>query len=69
VIAVDPPGFGSTPLLLGEASIRSPSNAVTAFLDALGLRGVYAQSSSMRARPVFELTCRGGVLGSVVSLK
>lgn len=68
VIAVDLPGFGATPPLPGETSIRSLSDAVTAFLDAQGLRGVDAVGSSMGARLVLELARRGGVLGSVVSL-
>ena len=68
VIAIDLPGFGATPPLAGETSIRSLSDAVTAFLDAQGLRGIDAVGSSMGARLVLELARRGGVLGSVVSL-
>lgn len=68
VIAVDLPGFGATPPLAGETSIRTLSDAVTAFLDAQGLRGIDAVGSSMGARLVLELARRGGVLGSVVSL-
>ncbi len=68
VIAVDLPGFGATPPLLGETSIRTLCDAVTSFIDAQGLRGVDAVGSSMGARLVLELARRGGVLGSVVSL-
>ena len=68
VIVVDLPGFGATPPLAGETSIRSLSDAVTAFLDTQGLRGIDAVGSSMGARLVLELARRGGVLGSVVSL-
>lgn len=68
VIAVDLPGFGDTPPLAGETSIRTLCDAVTAFIDAQGLRGVDAVGSSMGARLVLELARRGGVLGSVVSL-
>ena len=68
VIAVDLPGFGATPSLHGETSIRSLCDAVTSFIDAQGLRGVDAVGSSMGARLVLELARRGGVLGSVVSL-
>lgn len=68
VIAVDLPGFGATPPLQGETSIRSLGDAVTAFIDAQGLRGIDAVGSSMGARLVLELARRGGVLGSVVSL-
>jgi len=69
VIAVDLPGFGATPPLAGETSIRTLSDAVTGFLDAHGLRGIDAVGSSMGARLVLELARRGGgVLGSVVSL-
>lgn len=68
LIAVDLPGFGATPPLRGETSIRSLCDAVTSFIDAQGLRGVDAVGSSMGARLVLELARRGGVLGSVVSL-
>jgi len=68
VIAVDLPGFGATPPLRGETSIRSLCDAVTSFIDTQGLRGVDAVGSSMGARLVLELARRGGVLGSVVSL-
>jgi len=68
VIAVDLPGFGATPPLLGETSIRTLCDAVTSFIDTQGLRGVDAVGSSMGARLVLELARRGGVLGSVVSL-
>lgn len=68
VIAVDLPGFGDTPPLLGQTSIGSLSDAVTAFIDAQGLRGIDVVGSSMGARLVLELARRGGVVGSVVSL-
>ena len=68
VIAVDLPGFGTTPPLAGSTSMRSLGDAVTAFVDAQGLRGVDAVGSSMGARLVLELARRGGVLGSVVAL-
>jgi pimeloyl-ACP methyl ester carboxylesterase len=68
VIAVDLPGFGDTPSLAGETSIRTLSDAVTAFIDAQGLRGIDVVGSSMGARLVLELARRGGVVGSVVSL-
>ena len=68
LIAVDLPGFGDTPPLAGETSIRSLCDAVTAFIDAKGLRGIDVVGSSMGARLVLELARRGGVVGSVVSL-
>lgn len=68
LIAVDLPGFGDTPPLAGVTSIRTLSDAVTAFIDAQGLRGIDAVGSSMGARLVLELARRRGVLGSVVSL-
>ena len=68
LIAVDLPGFGDTPPLAGETSIRSLSDAVTAFIDTQGLRGIDVVGSSMGARLVLELARRGGVVGSVVSL-
>lgn len=67
VIAVDLPGHGATPPLDGETSIATFADAVTAFLDARGLRGVDAVGSSMGARLVLELA-RRGVVGATVSL-
>ena len=68
VIAVDLPGFGATPPLPGEVSIRTLSDALTEFLIANELTGIDAVGSSMGARLVLELARRGGVLGAVVSL-
>jgi pimeloyl-ACP methyl ester carboxylesterase len=68
VIAVDLPGFGVTPPLPGEVSIRTLSDAVTEFLISNELIGIDAVGSSMGARLVLELARRGGVLGAVVSL-
>jgi pimeloyl-ACP methyl ester carboxylesterase len=68
VIALDLPGFGETPPLPGETSIRTLADAVTAYLDANDLKGIDAVGSSMGARLVLELARRGGVLGAVVSL-
>ena len=68
VIAIDLPGFGRTPPLTGEVSIRTLSDAVSNFLDSQGLRGVDVVGSSMGARLVLELARRGGVVGGVVSL-
>lgn len=68
VIAVDLPGFGETPPLPGEVSIRTLADAITEFLAANRLIGVDAVGSSMGARLVLELARRGGVLGAVVAL-
>lgn len=68
IIAVDLPGFGETPPLLGEVSIRTLADAVTAFLSAHQLTGIDVIGSSMGARLVLELARRGGVVGAVVSL-
>jgi pimeloyl-ACP methyl ester carboxylesterase len=68
VIAVDLPGFGDTPPLTGEISIRTLADAVTDFLHENELIGIDAVGSSMGARLVLELARRGGVLGAVVSL-
>ena len=67
LVAVDLPGFGDTPPLAGETSIRSLSDAVTSFIDAHGLRSIDVVGSSMGARLLLELARRGGVVGSVVS--
>lgn len=68
VIAVDLPGFGRTPRLRGETSIRTLADEVAAFVHAHGLAGIDAVGSSMGARLVLELARRGGVVGGVVSL-
>jgi pimeloyl-ACP methyl ester carboxylesterase len=67
VIAVDLPGFGNTPPLSGEVSIKTLADAVTDFLVANNLRGVDVVGSSMGARLVLELARRGGIVGTVVS--
>ncbi|TGE12610.1 alpha/beta fold hydrolase [Hymenobacter elongatus] len=68
VIAVDLPGFGNTPPLSGDVSIRTLADAVTSFLRQHDLLGIDAVGSSMGARLVLELARRGGVVGAVVSL-
>ncbi|QOY93085.1 alpha/beta fold hydrolase [Massilia sp. UMI-21] len=68
VIAVDLPGFGRTPRLRGETSIRSLADAVTSFVHDHGLAGIDAVGSSMGARLVLELARRGGVVGGAVAL-
>ncbi len=68
VIGVDLPGFGGTPPLMSEVSIRTLADAMTTFLADKNLLGVDAVGSSMGARLVLELARRGGVLGSVVAL-
>ena len=47
VIAVDLPGFGDTPPLSGEVSIRTLADAVTGFVAANKLTGIDAVGSSM----------------------
>ena len=68
LIAIDLPGFGGSPRLAGETSMRTLSDAVTSFIDSQGLRGIDVVGSSMGARLVLELARRGGVVGSVVAL-
>jgi pimeloyl-ACP methyl ester carboxylesterase len=68
VLAVDLPGFGATPALAGENSIRTLCDAVGDFVRAEGLSGIDGVGSSMGARMVLELARRGGVLGGVVAL-
>lgn len=68
VIAVDLPGFGQTPRLAGDTSMRTLANETSAFIHANGLTGVDVVGSSMGARLVLELARRGGVVGGVVSL-
>ena len=68
IIAPDLPGFGASPPLAGEVSIRTMADAVTEFLQKNDLLGIDAVGSSMGARLVLELARRGGVLGAVVAL-
>ena len=68
VVAIDLPGFGKSPPLAGEVSLKTLSNAITQFLQEHDLVGTDAVGSSMGARLVLELARRGGVVGSVVSL-
>ncbi|MGJ7506990.1 alpha/beta fold hydrolase [Variovorax sp. GT1P44] len=68
VVAIDLPGFGKSPPLAGEVSVRTLGNAVAQFLKEHDLIGTDAVGSSLGARLVLELAERGGVLGSVVSL-
>ncbi|GAB3550998.1 alpha/beta fold hydrolase [Spirosoma fluminis] len=68
VIAVDLPGFGQSPALLGEVSISTLADVVTDFLSQHQLLGIDAVGNSMGGRLVLELARRGQVVGSVVSL-
>ena len=68
VIAVDLPGHGKTPALVGKTTMYTLADAVTAFIRQQGLSEVDAVGSSMGARLVLELARRGGVLGAVVAL-
>lgn len=68
VVAIDLPGFGKSPPLEGEVSVRTLATAVTRFLDEHDLLGADAVGSSMGARLVLELARRKEVLGTVVSL-
>src|ERR1700743_3482328 len=68
VIAVDLPGFGTTPPLAGEVSIRTLADALTVYLRTERLLGIDAVGSSIGARLELELARRSGVLGGVVSL-
>jgi pimeloyl-ACP methyl ester carboxylesterase len=68
VIALDLPGFGQSPALVGEVSIPTLADAVTDFLTQHQLLGIDAVGNSMGARLVLELARRGNVVGSVVSL-
>ncbi len=68
VIALDLPGFGETPPLVGPESTETLAAASTAVLEAHDLRGGDVAGSSMGARLVLELPQRG-VVGSTVSLE
>lgn len=68
VVAIDLPGFGKSPPLTGDVSLRSLANAVAQFLREHDLVGTDAVGSSMGARLLLELARRGEVVGTVVSL-
>jgi pimeloyl-ACP methyl ester carboxylesterase len=59
VLALDLPGFGSTPPLEGEVSIATLTDALERFLAEQDLRDVDVVGSSMGARMVLELARRG----------
>lgn len=67
VIAIDLPGHGETPVLEGENSIYTLTDAVIRWLEENRLTGIDCVGSSMGARVVLELA-RRGALGAVVSL-
>ena len=67
VIAVDLPGFGETPPMIGELSIASLSDSVADFIREQGLEGVSTAGQSMGGRIVLELA-RRGVGGDTVAL-
>jgi pimeloyl-ACP methyl ester carboxylesterase len=68
VTAIDLPGFGKSPALSGEVSIRTMSDAVAQFLREHELVGTDAVGCSVGARLMLELARRGGLLGAVVAL-
>lgn len=68
VVAVDLPGFGASAPLDGEPSIGKLADAVAAFIEDAGLRGIDAVGSSLGARIVLELGRRGGSVDRVVAL-
>jgi pimeloyl-ACP methyl ester carboxylesterase len=67
VLALDLPGFGSTPPLQGEVGIATLTDALESFLAEQDLREVDVVGSSMGARMVLELARRGH-RGTVVAL-
>jgi pimeloyl-ACP methyl ester carboxylesterase len=67
VIALDLPGFGSSPPLAGEVSIATLTDAVVDFIGEQGLEGVSTAGQSMGGRIVLELA-RRGIGGDTVAL-
>jgi len=67
VIAVDLPGFGETPPLVGPVTVATLTDAVEGFLRDEDLVDVDAVGSSMGARMVLEMARRGHA-GSIVAL-
>lgn len=68
VIALDLPGWGDSPALIGETSVETLADAITEFLQENGLTGIDVVGSSLGARLVLELARRGGVIGAAVAL-
>jgi pimeloyl-ACP methyl ester carboxylesterase len=67
VIAVDLPGFGTTPALPGEVTIATLTDAVEAFVADEKLGDVDVVGSSMGGRIVIEMARRGHG-GTVIAL-
>lgn len=67
VIAVDLPGFGESPPVLGDVTVATLTDAVEKFIADEGLAGVDVVGSSMGARMTLELARRGHP-GRVVAL-
>ncbi|WP_193353927.1 alpha/beta fold hydrolase [Arthrobacter sp. CAL618] len=67
VTAVDLPGFGNTPPLIGPVTIGTLTDTVERFIESEGLQDTALVGSSMGARIVLELARRGHP-GSTVSL-
>lgn len=67
VVAVDLPGFGESPPLVGEVSIATLTDAVAGFIREQGLDGVCTAGQSMGGRIVLELA-RRGIGGDTVAL-
>ena len=67
VIAIDLPGFGETPSVIGEFSLATLTDSVADFIREQGLDGVAMAGQSMGGRLVLELA-RRGVGGDAVAL-
>jgi len=68
VVAIDLPGFGKSPPLDGEVTMRAMADAVAQFLDEHDLLGTDAVGSSVGARLVLELARRGELVGVAIPL-
>ncbi len=68
VTAIDLPGFGKSPPLVGRVSVPAMSDAIAQFLREHELLGTDAVGSSVGARLLLDLARRRGMLGAVVSL-
>ncbi|MBU1359849.1 MAG: alpha/beta fold hydrolase [Gammaproteobacteria bacterium] len=68
VVAIDLPGFGKSPPLDGDVTMRTMADALQQFLHEHELVGTDAVGSSVGARVLHELSNREGTLGSVVML-
>jgi pimeloyl-ACP methyl ester carboxylesterase len=68
VVAIDLPGFGDSPPLPADRTMRGLSNGLIRFVDQHNLRGIDAVGLSLGGRLLLEIARHSDVLGKVVAL-